>query len=125
MSALPSAAVTIGDGEITIADLLALKLGLSVKVLKSKMRRGYVYSVTEQGIDKDAGRARLTFRYRTRSWTVVVEPDGAGILRLCRAPGAIRWRCGGTGSPGFPCRGVQRRGRVLGGEREPWREPLG
>ena len=38
MSALPSAAVTIGDGEITIADLLALKLGLSVKVLKSEMQ---------------------------------------------------------------------------------------
>ncbi len=40
MSALPSSTVTIGDGEITIADLLALKLGLSVKVLKSEMRRG-------------------------------------------------------------------------------------
>ncbi len=38
MSALPSSAVTIGDGEITIADPLALKLGLSVKVLKSEMR---------------------------------------------------------------------------------------
>jgi hypothetical protein len=82
MSALSSSAVTIGDGEITIADLLALKVGLSVKVLKSEMRHGCVYSVTEQGIDKDAGRTRLTFRYRTRSWTVVVEPDGAGILRL-------------------------------------------
>ena len=39
------------------------------------MRRGYVYSVTEQGIDEDAGRTRLTFRYRTRTWTVVVETD--------------------------------------------------
>ncbi len=124
MSALPSSAVTIGDGEITITDLLALKLGLSVKVLKAEMRRGSVYSVTEQGIGEEAGRTRLTFRYRTRSWTVVVEPDGAGILRLCRAPGALRWRCGGAGSPGFPCRGVQRHGRVLGGEREPWRERL-
>ncbi len=83
MSALPSsAAVTIRDGEITIADLLALKLGLSVKMLKSEMRHGCVYSVTEQGIDKDAGCTRLTFRYRTRSWTVMVEPDGAGIPRL-------------------------------------------
>ncbi len=39
------------------------------------MRRGYVYNVTERGIDDDAGRTRLTFGYRTRSWTVVVEPD--------------------------------------------------
>jgi len=77
MSALPSSVVTIGDGEITIAaDLLAPKLGLSVEVLKAEMRRGCVYSVTEQGIDDDLGRARLTFRYRSRSWTVVVEPDG-------------------------------------------------
>ncbi len=69
--------VTIGDGEITIAaDLLAPKLGLSVEALKAEMRRGCVYSVTEQGIDDDLGRARLTFRYRNRSWTVVVEPDG-------------------------------------------------
>jgi len=76
MSALPSSVVTIGDGEITIAaDLLAPKLGLSVEALKAEMRRGFVYSVTEQGID-DVGRARLTFRYRNRSWTVVVEPDG-------------------------------------------------
>ena len=76
MSALPSSAVSIGNGEITIAaDLLAPKLGLSVEALNSEMRRGYVYNVTEQGIDDDAGRTRFTFGYRTRSWTVVVEPD--------------------------------------------------
>ena len=77
MSALPSSAVTIEDGEITIAaDLLAQKLGLSVEALKAEMRRGYVYSLGEQGIAEDAGCTRLTFRYRTRSWTVVVEQDG-------------------------------------------------
>src|SRR5260370_35317333 len=58
MSALLSSVVTIGDGEITIAaDLLAPKLGLSVEVLKAEMSRGCVYSVTEQGIDDDLGRA--------------------------------------------------------------------
>ena len=58
MSALPSSVVTIGDGEITIAaDLLAPKLGLSVEALKAEMRRGCVYSVTEQGIDDDVARA--------------------------------------------------------------------
>ncbi len=76
MSALPSSAVSIGNGEITIAaDLLAPKLGLSVEALNSEMRRGYVYNVIERGIDEDAGRTRLTFGYRTRSGTVVVEPD--------------------------------------------------
>ena len=77
MSALSSSAVTIEDGEITIAaDLLAQKLGLSSEALKAEMRRGYVYSLGEQGIAEDAGCTRLTFRYRSRSWTVVVEPDG-------------------------------------------------
>lgn len=77
MSALSSSAVTIEDGEITIAaDLLAQKLRLSVEALKAQMRRGYVYSLAEQGIAEDAGCTRLTFRYRTHSWTVVVEPDG-------------------------------------------------
>jgi hypothetical protein len=77
MSTLPSSAVTIGDGEITIAaDLIAPKLGLSTETLKAEMRRGYVYSVAERGIDEEAGRTRLAFRYRNRSWTVVVEPDG-------------------------------------------------
>ena len=77
MSALSSSAVTIENGEITIAaDLLAQKLGLSVEALKAEMRRGYVYSLGEQGLAEDAGRTRLTFRYRTRAWTVVVEPDG-------------------------------------------------
>ena len=77
MSALSSAAVMIEDGEITIAaDLLAQRLGLSAEALKAQMRRGYVYSLAEQGVAEDAGRTRLTFRHRTRSWTVVVEPDG-------------------------------------------------
>ena len=77
MSALSSSAVTIEDGEITIAaDLLAQKLGLSSEALKAEMRRGYVYSLGELGIAEDAGCTRLTFRYRTRSWIAVVEPDG-------------------------------------------------
>jgi hypothetical protein len=77
MNVIPFAVVTMTDGVITInADLLAPKLGLSVEVLKAEMRRGYVYSVTEQGIGSDAGRTRLTFRYRARSWCVVVDPDG-------------------------------------------------
>ena len=77
MSALSSSAVTIEDGKITIAaNLLAQKLGLSVEALKAEMRRGYVYSLGEQGIAEDAGCTRLTFRYRTRWWIAVVEPDG-------------------------------------------------
>lgn len=77
MSSHPTAAITIADGEITIdAELLALKLGLSAAALKTEMRKGGVDNVAETGINEDAGRTRLTFRYRTRAWTVVIEPDG-------------------------------------------------
>lgn len=77
MSRSPSSTVTIDGGEIAIdAELLAPKLGLSTETLKAEMRRGYVYSLAKMGIDEDEGRTRLTFRYRARSWTVVVEPSG-------------------------------------------------
>jgi len=83
MSAHPTAAITIVDGEITVdAELLAPKLGLSAAALKAEMRKGGIDSVAEAGIAEDAGRTRLTFRYRTRVWTAVVEPDGSVVERI-------------------------------------------
>lgn len=77
MSPVPGSAISIADGEITIdAELLAPKLGLSAASLMTEMRKGIVYSVTEAGFDEDVGRTRLTFRYRSRAWTVVIDPDG-------------------------------------------------
>jgi hypothetical protein len=77
MNQLPFAAVTIVAGEITIdAEALAPKFGLSPHSLKDEMRKGLVYSIAETGVDGDAGRTRLTFRYRAQVWRVVVEPDG-------------------------------------------------
>jgi Family of unknown function (DUF6522) len=37
------------------------------------MRRGIVYGVVERGEGDDAGRTRLIFRYRARSWSVTLE----------------------------------------------------
>jgi hypothetical protein len=65
-----------GDEATIEAGFLAAKFGLSVDRLRAEMRRGIIYGVAERGIGEDAGRLRLTFRYRARSWTVVVEPDG-------------------------------------------------
>ena len=77
MTSVLGSLISIADGEITIdAELVASKLGLSEDSLMTEMRRGIVYSVTEIGIDEDVGRTRLTFRYRSRAWTVVVDPDG-------------------------------------------------
>ena len=83
MSPVPASAITIADGEITLdAELLAPKLGLSAEALKAEMRKGIVSSVAETGINEDAGRTRVTFRYRTRAWAVVVDPDGTWHDRL-------------------------------------------
>ncbi len=83
MSPVPASAITIADGEITIdAERLARKLGLSAEALKAAMRKGIVSSVAETGINEDAGRTRVTFRYRTRAWTVAVDPDGTLHDRL-------------------------------------------
>ena len=65
-----------GDEATIEAGVLAAKLGLSVDRLRAEMRRGIVYGVVERGVGEDAGRLRLTFRYRACLWTVVVEADG-------------------------------------------------
>jgi Family of unknown function (DUF6522) len=69
--------IEIRDDDVTIeATYLASRLGLPVDRLLAEMRRGIIYSVVERGVGDDAGRLRLTFRYRARAWTVVVHRDG-------------------------------------------------
>jgi Family of unknown function (DUF6522) len=73
----PPPAIEIYGDDITVeASYLAARLGLSVDQLRTEMRRGIIYSVVERGSGEDAGRLRLTFRYRARAWTVVVQRDG-------------------------------------------------
>ena len=59
------------------AATLAPKLGLTAAALRENMANGLVTGVVETGVGEDQGRTRLTFRYRTRIWRVVIEPDGA------------------------------------------------
>jgi NFU1 iron-sulfur cluster scaffold homolog, mitochondrial len=78
VSELPRDAVTFENGEYMIdSAVLAPKLGLTPDRLKDEMRRGFVVSTSEQGEGEDAGRVRLTFRYRARVWAVVIERDGS------------------------------------------------
>ena len=78
MTPLPTTAICVVDGEVTVeAEVLAPKLGLSIEALKENMAKGLVMSVTETGENEDAGRTRLTFRYRARVWRVVIESDGS------------------------------------------------
>ena len=78
MIPLSSTAICVDGGEIAVeAEALAPKLGLSTEALKEHMAKGLVVSVTETGENEDAGRTRLTFRYRARVWRVVIESDGS------------------------------------------------
>jgi len=71
------ALIEIHGEDVTVeANYLAGRLGLPVDRLLTEMRRGIIYSVVERGIGEDAGRLRLTFRYRARAWTVVIQRDG-------------------------------------------------
>jgi hypothetical protein len=57
------------------------KLGLSPDAFWREMKRGVVYGVVERGDGDDAGRVRLTFRYRSRSWCVTFEEKLDDIFR--------------------------------------------
>lgn len=83
MTRLSATTVRLYNGDITIdAEVLAPNLGLSVEALRANMAKGLVTSIAETGVDEDAGRTRLTFRYRTRVWRLVMDADGT----LTKAP---------------------------------------
>jgi hypothetical protein len=74
---LPPDVLSFENETYTIdVNVLAPKLGLTPVRLQSEMRDGRVLSTTEKGIDTDEGRVRLTFRYRSKSWAIQIEPDG-------------------------------------------------
>ena len=72
----PSPPILEIHGDEVEATYLAARLGLPVDKLLTEMQRGIVYSRVERGIGEDAGQLRLTFRYRARAWTVIVQRDG-------------------------------------------------
>ena len=72
----PSPPILEIHGDEVEATYLAARLGLPVDKLLAEMQRGIVYSRVERGIGEDAGQLRLTFRYRARAWTVIVQRDG-------------------------------------------------
>jgi hypothetical protein len=67
-------AITLSEGGVVVnAELVSGKLGLTPDAFWREMKRGIVYGVMERGEGDDAGRLRLTFRYRARSWSVTLE----------------------------------------------------
>ena len=61
------------DGFTVEAEMVARELGLSPDAFWQEIKRGIVYGVVERGEGEDAGRVRLTFRYRARSWSVTLK----------------------------------------------------
>ena len=61
------------DGFVVDAEFVAGQLGLSSDAFWQEMKRGIVYSVVERGEGEDAGRVRLTVRYRAQSWSIILE----------------------------------------------------
>jgi hypothetical protein len=61
------------------AALIAEGLGLQTEAVQSRMREGKITSLCERGIDKDAGRYRLTFFHERRRLRIVIDESGQVI----------------------------------------------
>ncbi|MCB8836330.1 DUF6522 family protein [Aurantimonas sp. VKM B-3413] len=55
---------------------VAEAFGVPAAFFLAEMRRGNVHGKVERGIGADAGRHRLSFRYRGRTLTFIRHPDG-------------------------------------------------
>lgn len=77
MNEIPQDALSLDGDDVTVeANVLAPRLSLSVAELKEAMARGEVRTLVERGEGSDAGRMRLTFRFGSRCWSIMREPDG-------------------------------------------------
>lgn len=74
-----------GTGFVVPVTLLAEAFGLPESQLRQAMRDGTLTSTCEAGVDADAGRWRLTFRYANRACRYTVD-DGGTILSTARFP---------------------------------------
>lgn len=74
--------VDVNHGKICIdASLLAPLLDLAPQQITELMRDGAITSMSERGVDADAGTLRLTFRYRSRRARVTIDATGKVLRR--------------------------------------------
>jgi hypothetical protein len=70
------------EGAVQIdASIVADGLGIALPLLREGMRAGKITSLSEQGIDADKGRHRLTFFSENRRFQIVVDESGSSIQR--------------------------------------------
>ena len=70
------------DGFVVDAVVIAEAFKLEPENIQPLMRSGEITSLSEKGIDDDAGRARLTFHYRDRAVRLVVDKTGTILKRV-------------------------------------------
>ena len=73
------AVVEFERGTLSI-DATVIGRGLNVEpsLVQGQMREGKITVLSEQGVDEDAGRYRLTFFYENRRFRLVVDEEGNG-----------------------------------------------
>ena len=75
--------IEIRDRDIDIeASIIAQGLELEPSSVQAMMRKGEITSLCERGVDKDAGRYRLTFFHKSRRFRLIIDETGAIIRRL-------------------------------------------
>lgn len=77
------------DGVVVDATLIADAFGLKPEEIQPLMRNGKITSISETGVDEDAGRIRLTFHYQDRAARFIVDEAGT-ILKQARFPARTR-----------------------------------
>ncbi|HWG69543.1 MAG TPA: DUF6522 family protein [Steroidobacteraceae bacterium] len=69
------------DGTITVpAEVIAKGLRLNTLAVIPHLRRGLIRQVTARGVDEDAGRMRILFRYKSRQFTLHLNAGGTIAL---------------------------------------------
>jgi hypothetical protein len=74
--------VKFEEGMLSI-DATVIGRGLNVEpsLVQVRMREGKITVLSERGIDKDAGRYRLTFFYENRRFRLIVDDEGNAVQR--------------------------------------------
>ena len=73
------------DGFVVDAAVIAEAFKLMPQDIQPLMRSGDITSISEAGVDEDAGRARLTFYYGGQAVRLVIDQEG-NILKQARFP---------------------------------------
>lgn len=77
-----TSSVEFADGAFTIdATVIAEGFAIDPTLVQQRMREGQLTSRCERGVDRDAGRYRLTFFYDGRRFHLIVDEAGNVVER--------------------------------------------